>query len=522
MNLQNISTKVGAFIILLTFSMSTLQVSAAQTAGKVVFSFGKGYIKGKDQKLRPLKRGALLRSGDEVVTEKRTRTQIKMNDGSFFSLKPNTQFQVKSFVYKKDPKKDKSFFGLLKGGFRALTGLIGKHNKKAYGVSTPVATIGIRGTDYDVILVPPKGAAGGSGQLITHTNSGAISLTNSAGTQVFSAGQSAFVAGPKAAPRQATPQEAEKVLSSGHQKSKKEEKKDDKKQVAKKKASKKKAAKKKVAKQLAKVKKENDPTQGTENEGDKIERKGKAGDGDVSFTANTTEVSPDSFIYSPRTVSYAGADLETNGYASSIPSATVVTDKFGRVSAIEDGSNGHVKSVQGTVSNFGNNKATGISWGRWNAGEAKVIDSSGADFSPAKTIHWASGPKVVMPVTGTASYQVVGNTAPTDASGNSGVLGNVVLNADFSAQRISRVAVTAAVGNNAWNASQRNVPINMSTGGFNATNPTVRVNGTVGGSGEISGNFTGSGASGATMSYLLKNSAGTDNITGAIGLKKKQ
>lgn len=46
----------------------------------------------------------------------------------------------------------RAYFRLLKGGFRAVSGLIGKSDPAEYRVSTPVATIGIRGTDYVVIL----------------------------------------------------------------------------------------------------------------------------------------------------------------------------------------------------------------------------------------------------------------------------------------------------------------------------------------------------------------------------------
>jgi len=46
----------------------------------------------------------------------------------------------------------RAFFKLLKGGFRAVSGLIGKVDRNEYRISTPVATIGIRGTDYLLIL----------------------------------------------------------------------------------------------------------------------------------------------------------------------------------------------------------------------------------------------------------------------------------------------------------------------------------------------------------------------------------
>lgn len=50
----------------------------------------------------------------------------------------------------------RAFFRLLKGGFRAVSGLIGKVDRNEYRISTPVATIGIRGTDYLLILCDEK------------------------------------------------------------------------------------------------------------------------------------------------------------------------------------------------------------------------------------------------------------------------------------------------------------------------------------------------------------------------------
>jgi hypothetical protein len=50
----------------------------------------------------------------------------------------------------------RAFFKLLKGGFRAVSGLIGKVDRNEYRISTPVATIGIRGTDYLLVLCDEK------------------------------------------------------------------------------------------------------------------------------------------------------------------------------------------------------------------------------------------------------------------------------------------------------------------------------------------------------------------------------
>jgi hypothetical protein len=86
----------------------------------------------------------------------------------------------------------RAFFRLLKGGFRSVSGLIGKANHDDYRVSTPVATIGIRGTRYgarlcqgecsdrDEILAKlraaGRGARAGETILVTTVEEGQISL----------------------------------------------------------------------------------------------------------------------------------------------------------------------------------------------------------------------------------------------------------------------------------------------------------------------------------------------------------
>jgi hypothetical protein len=89
----------------------------------------------------------------------------------------------------------RAFFRLLKGGFRAVSGLIGKVDRNEYRVDTPVATIGIRGTDYLLILcdeacrndpviddsVPETSNVDGG--LIVGVVSGGVAVLNQAGKE---------------------------------------------------------------------------------------------------------------------------------------------------------------------------------------------------------------------------------------------------------------------------------------------------------------------------------------------------
>jgi len=131
----------------------------ALAAGTVTHLSGTLYVKRADGAVRLLSERSRVDQGDELSTERSTYAQVKFDDGGQVTLRPNTRVKIDSFSFDKaEPKKDGFVMSLLKGGFRAITGLIGKRaNRNAYRVSTSTATIGIRGTDYTAIDIPAPG-----------------------------------------------------------------------------------------------------------------------------------------------------------------------------------------------------------------------------------------------------------------------------------------------------------------------------------------------------------------------------
>ena len=99
-----------------------------------------------------LSRGSTVKEGDVITTEKGAYAQIKFSDGMLMTLKPSTQVAIKDQHFEEnEPEKDKFTLGLLKGGLRTISGLISKRgNRDAYKMNTATATIGIRGTVFDV------------------------------------------------------------------------------------------------------------------------------------------------------------------------------------------------------------------------------------------------------------------------------------------------------------------------------------------------------------------------------------
>ncbi len=127
--------------------------------GKVVWVKGNfiAMLKMDDgkEKSRTLEKSSAIYLHDTLVTEKNTQAQIVFTDNTLMTFKPDTKFYIKNYGYeKKDDGKTvgRYVMDLVEGGFRTITGLIAKTNPNNYQVNTPVATIGVRGTDYTVVI----------------------------------------------------------------------------------------------------------------------------------------------------------------------------------------------------------------------------------------------------------------------------------------------------------------------------------------------------------------------------------
>lgn len=120
---------------------------------------------------------------------------MRFDDGAIISLQPNTEFRIDNFRFSgQQDGKERGFFSLLKGGLRALTGLVGRVNKDAYKVTTSVATIGIRGTEYTLAYL-------GAESVAISTGEGAVEVCNGAGCTILVSGDSAIIEGANGAAR---------------------------------------------------------------------------------------------------------------------------------------------------------------------------------------------------------------------------------------------------------------------------------------------------------------------------------
>lgn len=189
--------------VLLALLLPAVGAADAATAGRVASLSGALLAAKADGRIAALALDSAVDAGDTLHTDSAAWAMIRFNDGSAVTIKPDSQFRVQEFEFRQnDASADKAILVLIKGGLRALTGLIGKRNRNdAYNMRTPTATIGIRGTDYGLQYCAAGECAGKtstSGEpladgLHLEVFEGRIAVVNEAGSIELGARQFGYV-----------------------------------------------------------------------------------------------------------------------------------------------------------------------------------------------------------------------------------------------------------------------------------------------------------------------------------------
>lgn len=175
----------------------TVSLPVFADAGAFQFVSGEVKIVRPDGREVVAAKGAKILEGDTIVTGTNGNAQLLMADEALISLRPDSTLRFDTYRYAgREDGSEKGILGLLKGGFRTLTGLIGRANKNNYLVRTPTATIGIRGTDHEPFYIPPAGWSGAPGAdpgTYNKVNSGETFLQTEGGRIELGTNQVGFV-----------------------------------------------------------------------------------------------------------------------------------------------------------------------------------------------------------------------------------------------------------------------------------------------------------------------------------------
>jgi FecR protein len=532
-------------------------VAQASTAGQVIFATGT--VTAERGNTVNLSKGDDVLVADTVRTGSASRAQLLMLDGAKLAIRPDSAIRIDEYSYPAavaggnavstaDP--ERSVTSLLKGGFRTITGAIGKGDEKDYEVRTAVGVLGIRGTDYTAVFcnadcsnAPGATSTPPENGLYLGVTGGVIFFRNEVTDIELRAGQFAFVPLDTRRPRRLNvppPVLIDNIELAGSESNRPAPAGFDAKL----------GSRRQPEINAAPVDSDAADKDGTADDGTPAQpRTGTDADGNlIDFTPGQ---SPDPQRPPPgnRNISWSSGPLDGasgvifSGAADNAPGVYQL-DANGNIAAF-DAPYPTLRQVNeqasfgigsATLAESGSDTLTVMRWGRWASGSATITLASGADVSQnldAQSLHWISSPEwqsaPAIPTSGTATYSLVGGTSPTDNSGNTGVLGSASLVADFTNQLVTS-SLSLMINQQQWSATGDGVlgslldppaPAHLFQGSYNS----VDVDGISGGFGTFSGFFSEAGPSsdpafpgGAGLTYTLQDMGGQTTVSGAAAL----
>ena len=140
---------IGSVVIVTGLALSAVAV-AQDSSGMVVASRGE-VIALSNGGSRELKQGDFIYVADEIMTSNRSFAVLQFEDGAKVTVRPDTTLIIEQYLYAGNDS-DEATLNLVSGGLRVITGAMAKSNPENYKVRTPVALMGVRGTEFSIML----------------------------------------------------------------------------------------------------------------------------------------------------------------------------------------------------------------------------------------------------------------------------------------------------------------------------------------------------------------------------------
>ena len=147
--------RVAAAAVLLTLA---LPAHAATQAGIAAVVVGDVTVsEGERPRPTAAETGMRMDLGDRVSSAEQARLQILLLDQTVFTVGPNSDLVIDRFVYDPEAGRGEVAASYSRGVFRYVSGQVAKLNPQNVSISTPMGTIGVRGTALFVTDDPETG-----------------------------------------------------------------------------------------------------------------------------------------------------------------------------------------------------------------------------------------------------------------------------------------------------------------------------------------------------------------------------
>jgi hypothetical protein len=121
-----------------------------QGIGSVSFLIGKATLLRQGVSMA-VTQGSTLQVGDDLVTQDNGHIHVRFVDGAMVSLRPSSLLKIKAYRFDpQNPSNSEVRFELEQGVVRAISGQAAESAKDKFRLNTPLAAIGVKGTDFVV------------------------------------------------------------------------------------------------------------------------------------------------------------------------------------------------------------------------------------------------------------------------------------------------------------------------------------------------------------------------------------
>ena len=465
-----------------------------------------------------------------------------MSDGAKIAIRPDSRIVIDEYVYAAaapagsavSATDDSSIISLVKGGFRSITGAIGKDNPQNYEVRTAVGVLGIRGTDFAVLLCgncdTAPGVAPGTTVargLYIMVSEGTIVFSNELADLELTAGEFAFIPIDSRQPARldtAPPvfiddSDFRFVADDGQPPSGFDSKLGLRREA-----------------EAGLPPESTAPDSSSQDDGSGKDTPAQAIIG-IDQDGNPVDLTPGAAPDpANRSITYSTGPLGAaatifSGVLENLPGQYQLDgsnnlDAFGNTYPSPTGQVTADFAIDSSTNvDNGFDTLTVLRWGRWSGGSAAITlsDGSGANQDLGnQSLHWVSSPDwtapPAMPVSGIANYTLLGATSPTDNFGNSGVLGAATFRADFTNMLVDSTLTIDINGSNWMATGDGKITGHLFLGNYGA----VAIDGVSGGTGVFTGFFSTPGATsdptfpgGVGLTYSLQDMSGATTVSGA-------
>ncbi len=125
--------------------------AAIPHVGEVSLVLGRAYLQAPGQPRQRVRQGSIIKVHDQITTEANGHVHIRFVDQALMSLRPRTRLEIVSYDFNTErPERSVVKFNLIEGVTRAISGDAAKAARDRFRLNTPIAAIGVRGTDFVV------------------------------------------------------------------------------------------------------------------------------------------------------------------------------------------------------------------------------------------------------------------------------------------------------------------------------------------------------------------------------------